>query len=208
MDQPATAEPERQSGGAAKPCQHGCFKQKQKEDMISGGTEGAEQAYLPGPFTDGDSHDRKDADAAHQKGDPAQATDDDSQHAQHRAQNIKHLLLSGDGEILLAVAMQKHSADGGNHFFGFVSFPIQDIYLHQPFTVKKVQSPLRRQVDGVVHFKTEELPLRLHGTDDPRRQIADLNTLSERIAIGEKFLTDFVAQHHKGPCQPGIIGWQ
>ena len=120
-EQPGTTGAHCQSGQPAEAGKHHRFAHKEPEDLALAGANRPQQADLRTSLGDGDGHDGKDANPPHQQGDTAECADGEGQNVEHPAEGVEHLILGGDGEIFIAVALFQQLAQGFCHRFTLVA---------------------------------------------------------------------------------------
>jgi hypothetical protein len=87
--------------------------------------------------------------------------------AADRTQNIEHLLLGGDREIVSAVARTQDTLDARAYGIGGRASPVNQIDLHETFAVENLEGFARWHIHGVVEVESQKLALGFHDTDDP-----------------------------------------
>ncbi len=85
--------------------------QEDEPHLAAGGADRAHQADLAGALADRDPHHGEDPDRAHQDRDGGDAGDAGGDDAHHVVEGVEHRLLAGDGDVLLAVALDHQRAD-------------------------------------------------------------------------------------------------
>jgi len=180
--------------------EEGRLGEEQPEDLPAQGAEGAQKADLVHPFVDGDGHDGEDAHRPHQQGDAAQGAHGEGDHAQDLVQHGQLFLLGDHGEILGPVAPFQEAANGPRQT-GFVGArPIDDVDLHEPFTVEQGHRPGHGDVDRIVQIHPQDVALGGHEPDDPV-------TLAPHPHPGPQG-AHLAPEHHERPGRAGVVGGQ